>query len=91
MTLACCTAWWLTEKKQLLKPLHEMEVPNLHQLHCWNQIYWGIRFWLRKHDGVPNTNVTVYIDDILQMFHSASEDEYNEHLVHHWKTWDPLF
>ena len=79
----------IDREKAIIKAA-EMEVPNLHQLQCWNHIYRDIRFWLRKH-GAPNTDITVYIDDISNMFHSASEDEYNERLVHYSKTWDPLF
>ena len=35
--------------------------------------------------------IAVYIDDISQMFHSASKDEYKKRLVYYSKTWDPLF
>jgi len=32
----------------------EIEVPNLQQLQCWNQV---IRFWFRKYDA-PSTDIT---------------------------------
>ena len=35
--------------------------------------------------------ITLYLDDICQMFHSASKEEYEERLEKNSKTWDSTF
>ena len=79
----------IDREKAIIKAA-EIEVSNLQQLQCWNHIYRDIRFWLRKR-GAPSTDITIYIDNISNLFHSASEDEYNERLDHYSKAWDPVF
>ena len=79
----------IDREKAIIKAA-EIEVLNLQQLQCWNHIYRDIRFWLRKR-GAPSTDITTYIDNISNLFHAASEDEYNERLDHYSKAWDPVF
>ena len=67
-----------------------MELPNLRRVQCWNHLFRDIRFWLRK-NGAPASDITVYIDDIAQLFHSPSEQVYKQKLVECCKKWDTLF
>lgn len=44
--------------------------------------------WCRKH-GAPKEDISVYSEDLRDLFHSTSESEYEEKLKE--MTWDPLF
>ena len=55
----------------------DMELPNLRRVQCWNHLFRDIQFWLRK-NGAPASDITVYIDDIAQLFHSPSEQVYKQ-------------
>ena len=54
-------------------------------MQCWNHLFRDIRFWLRK-NGAPASDITVYIDDIAQLFHSPSEQVYKQKLCERWDT-----
>ena len=54
-------------------------VPKLTKLQCWNHIFRDVWFWLQKYKA-PAKEIAIYLDDILQMFHSTSEAEYMERL-----------
>ena len=70
----------VTDRESAITKAIELELPNLHQLHCWNHLYRDVRFWLRKH-GAPSADISVYIDDISHLFQSQTEKEYNESLL----------
>ena len=80
----------VTDRESAITKAIELELPNFHQLHCWNHLYRDVRFWLRKH-GAPNTDINVYIDDISHLFQSQTEEEYDKYLSQYSKDWDPLF
>ena len=69
----------VTDQESAIIKAIELELPNLHQLHCWNHLYQDVRFWLRKH-GAPRTDITVYRDDISHLFQSHTE-EYNKNVL----------
>lgn len=83
----------VTDRESAVLKAVELELPNLHHLHCWNHLYRDIRFWLRKNRKNQDLErkVAIYIDDISHLFQSPTEEEYNQHLAEFCKTWDPLF
>ena len=68
----------VTNKEQAIIKAAEAELPKITRLQCWNHIFRDIRFWLRKRKA-PMQEIAVYLD-VCQMFHSATEDEYDERL-----------
>ena len=83
----CCL---VTDKEQAIIKAVEAELPQIRRLQCWNHIFRDIRFWLRKRKA-PMQEIAVYLDDVCQMFHFATEDEYDEKLEKYSKTWDSAF
>ena len=83
----CCL---VTDKEQAIIKAVESELPKITRLQCWNHIFRDIRFWLWKKKA-PVQEIVVYLDDICQMFHSSTKDEYNERLEEYSKTWDSTF
>ena len=83
----CCL---VTDKERAIIKAVESELPNVTRLQCWNHIFRDVRFWLRKRKA-PMQEITLYLDDICQMFHSASKEEYEERLEKNSKTWDSTF
>ena len=85
----CCL---VTDKEQAIIKAADLVVPKLIKLLCWNHtcIFRDVRFWLRKHQA-PAREISLYLDDISQMFHSSSEAEYSEKLEEYRRTWDSAF
>ncbi len=68
----------------------KQEAPLLQHLYCWNHIFRDIRTWCRKH-GAPLSDISVYVDDAQQLFHSPTEQEYQNNLTKRRKEWDAAF
>ena len=83
----CCL---VTDKERAIIKAVESELPKITRLQCWNHIFRDVRFWLRKRKA-PTQEIAVYLDDICQMFHSSTKDEYDERLEEYSKTWDSAF
>lgn len=83
----CCL---VTDKERGIVKAVELELPTITRLQCWNHIFRDIRFWLRNMKA-PMQEIVVYLDDICQMFHSATKDEYDDRLEEYSKTWDSAF
>lgn len=80
----------VTDKERAITKAAELEVPNLKMVQCWNHLFRDIRFWLRKH-GAPAADITIYVDDVSQLFHSPSEEAYNQLLEQCCERWDASF
>ena len=59
-------------------------------LYCWNHIFRDVRLWCRKH-GAPTSDITVYVDDVQQLFHSMNEKDYQKNLLSRSEIWDSAF
>ena len=67
----------VTNKERAITKAIELEVPDLKMVQCWNHLFRDTCFWLRKR-GAPTADITIYIDDMSQLFHSLSEEAYNQ-------------
>lgn len=80
----------VTDKESAIVNAIKSELPAVTILHCWNHIFRDIRLWCRKH-GAPAADISVYSEDIFQLFHSATKEEYEEKLRERQHTWDATF
>ena len=80
----------VTDKERAITKAAELEVPNLQLVQCWNHLFRDICFWLRKH-GAPAADITIYVDDVSRLFHSPSEEAYNQELLQCSEKWDSSF
>ena len=53
-------------------------------------IFQAMRLWLRK-DEAPLQDITVYSEDIFKLFHSVSEEQYEQQLAVVSQKWDGAF
>ena len=54
-------------------------LPKATHLRCWNHILRDIRRWLHSHSA-SSADTSVYITDVLNLFHQAKEEAYKEKL-----------
>ena len=80
----------VTDKERAITKAVELEVPHIKMVQCWNHIFRDVRFWLRKH-GAPAADITIYVDDVSRLFHSPSEEVYDQQLVQCSEKWDASF
>ena len=80
----------VTDKEQAIVDTVKKELPNIYLVHCWNHLFRNIRLWLRKH-GAPSTDIVVHCDDVLRLFYSNSEQQYDQLLAKICLTWDLIF
>ena len=80
----------VTDKESAIVNAINSELPAVAVLHCWNHIFRDIRLWCRKH-GAPAADISVYSEDIFQLFHSQTKAEYEKKLRERQHTWDAAF
>lgn len=80
----------VTDKEKSISNAIKKEMPTVTLLYCWNHIFRDIRTWCRKH-GAPSADISVYVDDAQNLFHSQNEEEYEEKLAERRKVWDAAF
>ena len=80
----------VTDKEKAIVKAIESELPSVTILHCWNHIFRDIRLWCRKH-GAPAADIALYSDDVLQLFHALTMEEYDKKLCERKHTWDATF
>ena len=66
------------------------EMSNVSVVHCLNHIFQAMRLWLRKH-GAPSQDIAVYSEDVFNLFHSVSVEQYEQQLVVVSQKWDGAF
>ena len=69
------------------------EISNVPLVHCWklwNHIFQAMRLWLRKH-GAPSQDIAIYSEDVFKLFHSVSEEQYEQQLAIVSQKWDAAF
>ena len=85
---AKCTL--VADREKAIMNANTNEIPSLKLVHSWNRICRDIQAWCPKH-GVPSADITVYCEDVFQLFHSPNEEEYNTRLEGGRKVWDAAF
>ena len=80
----------VTDKEKAIINAIRHEMPELKPLHCWNHIFQDIRLWCRKH-GAPSADIAFYVDDVRNLFHSESENIYENALKKSRVVWDAAF
>ena len=69
----------VTDRERSILNAIKKEIPMSKMLYCWNHIFRDVRLWCRKH-GAPSSDITVYVGDVQQLFHSINEEEYQRNL-----------
>ena len=65
-------------------------LPKASHLRCWNHILRDIRRWLHSH-GASSADTSVYIMDVLNLFHQPKEEGYKEKLEELTAKWSSPF
>ena len=65
-------------------------LPKAPHLRCWNHILRDIRRWLHGH-GATSTDTSVYIMDVLNLFHQPKQEAYKEKLEEMTAKWSSPF
>lgn len=78
------------DKEKAIAKAIKSELPSLTILHCWNDIFRDIRLWCRKH-WASAADIAVYTDDVLQLFHSPTMEEYDKKLCERKHTREATF
>lgn len=76
-------------EKSIIKALKGI-LPTVKVVHCWNHIIKDVQLWCRKH-GAPKNDISIYCDDLRELFHSANEKDYELKLKERADAWDALF
>ena len=80
----------VTDKERAIVNAVKAEIDNVPVVHCWNHILQNIRLWLKRH-GAPSEDISVYSNDVFELFHSISKEQYEQQLVVVSKKWDGAF
>ena len=80
----------VTDKEKAITKAINSEMPNLTLFYCWNHIFKDIRTWCRKH-GAPSSDITIYVNDVKELFHLSTADSYKKKLVEFKTKWDAAF
>ena len=78
------------DKERAFVNAAKAEMSNVPVIHCWNHIFQAMRLWLRKH-GAPTQDIAVYSEDVFKLFHSVSEEQYEQQLAVASHRWDAAF
>jgi hypothetical protein len=57
----------------------EQHLPNIHRCFCWNHLINAAKLWLKRH-GASASEIPVYINNIRDLFHQQSEEQYDVRL-----------
>jgi transposase-like protein len=76
-------------EKSIVNALKKV-LPAVKVVHCWNHIIKDVQLWCRKH-GAPKGDISVYCDDLRELFHSAKEEDYEVKLTEKKDVWDSVF
>ena len=68
------------DKERAFVNAAKAEMSNVPVVHCWNHIFQAMRLWLRKH-GETTQDIVVYSEDVFKLFHSVSEEQYEQQLA----------
>lgn len=63
---------------------------KLCRLYFWNHIINASKIWLRGH-GATSSEIPVYVNNIRNLLHQPSEDEYQKHLTELKGSWSQPF
>lgn len=78
------------DKERAFVNAAKAEISNVPLVHCWNHIFQAMRLWLRKH-GAPSQDIAIYSEDVFKLFHSVSEEQYEQQLAIVSQKWDAAF
>ena len=80
----------VTDKEKSIVNAIKGVLPAVKLVHCWNHILRDIQLWCRKH-GAPKADISVYSEDLRDLFHSLNEKSYEQKLKVKRGVWDSLF
>ena len=78
------------DKERAFVNAAKAEMSNVPVVHCWNHIFQAMRLWLRKPEA-PTQDIAVYSEDVFKLFHSVSEEQYEQQLAVASQRWDAAF
>lgn len=76
-------------EKAIVNVIHDV-LFNIPHVLCWNHLIHDVRYWLQKH-AAPSADIATYIGDVRSLFHSPTEEMYNNKFSATQRTWDAQF
>ena len=80
----------VTDEEQAYINVISKYLPSAPHLRCWNHIMQDVKRWLTHH-GASSDDKTVYINDLKELFHLPTQEDYSGHLQALAKKWSAPF
>ena len=72
-------------EKAIVNVIHDV-LFNIPHVLCWNHLIHDVGYWLQKH-AAPSADIATYIGDVRSLFHSPTEEVYNNQFSATQRTW----
>ena len=76
----------VTDEEQAYVNVISKYLPSAPHLRCWNHITQDAKIWL-SHHGASHEEKSVYINDLRELFHLSTQEDYTEFLQALAKKW----
>ena len=70
----------VTDEEQAYVNVISKYLPSAPHLRCWNHIIQDAKRWLSHHAGASHEEKSVYINDLRELFHLSTQEDYMEFL-----------
>ena len=89
-SLRKCSYPVITDEERGIVNAITSTLPAAIRLRCWNHIFQDVTRWLCSH-GAKSEEISIYLTDVRDLFHQASEVEYREMLKKIRQKWSAPF
>ena len=84
-------AFIVTDEEAAIISAMTHNLPLIEIYRCWNHVLQNAKMQLRKFGLRSNVEVSVYLDDIRQLFSQSDNQKYNDLLLEFCTSWNKVY